>query len=173
MAEESNRARKVDPGLFALMVMLRSHGNTAGNTAEVDSVRDLCGSDTVGIAEILRCARALGFKAYSRTAKWHHLQRLPLPLIAATRDGGFLIIMKVVKNDRSARGQEIEDRGRTKPDRTGWMKVEAISKCLMPACIARLIGERTGPTDGTSNQTRTTIKESPTNFRSQLVFGKQ
>ena len=93
MAEESDRARKVDPGLFALMVMLRSHGNTA----EVDSVRDLCGSDTVGIAEILRCARALGFEAYPRTAKWHHLQRMPLPLIAATRDGGFLIIMKVVR----------------------------------------------------------------------------
>jgi subfamily B ATP-binding cassette protein HlyB/CyaB len=77
------------------MVMLRSHGNTA----EVDSVRDLCGSDTVGLAEILRCARALGFEAYPRSAKWHRLPRLPPPLIAARRDGGFLIIMKAVKND--------------------------------------------------------------------------
>ena len=96
MSDQADRGRKnVDPGLFALMVMLRSHGNNA----EVDCVRDLCGSDTIGIAEILRCARALGFEAYPRTAKWHHLQRMPLPLIAATRDGGFLIIMKAVKND--------------------------------------------------------------------------
>jgi subfamily B ATP-binding cassette protein HlyB/CyaB len=95
MSEEVNCTRKVDSGLFALALLLRGHGKTA----EVDSVRDLCGADTVGVAEILRCARKLGFKARACKAKWKKLASTPLPAIASLREGGFLTIMKVAENE--------------------------------------------------------------------------
>jgi ATP-binding cassette, subfamily B, bacterial HlyB/CyaB len=95
MSEEVNRTRKVDSGLFALALLLRAHGKTA----EVDSVRDLCGADTVGVAEMLRCGRKLGFKARACKAKWNKLASTPLPAIASLREGGFLTIMKVAENE--------------------------------------------------------------------------
>lgn len=86
---------KIDPGLFALMMILRSHGSAV----EVEVVRDLCETDKVGIAEMLRCARALGFKAYPRNANWHVLASMPLPLVASLRDGGFISVVKAVGDD--------------------------------------------------------------------------
>jgi subfamily B ATP-binding cassette protein HlyB/CyaB len=94
MSEEGNRTSKIDSGLFALMVMLRSRGNAA----EVDSVRELCGAETVGIAEMLHCARELGYKGSVRIAKWHQLGGIPLPVIACLRDGKFLTVIKVFGN---------------------------------------------------------------------------
>jgi hypothetical protein len=52
----------------------------------------------IGIAEMLRCAKELGFKARTRTTKWDRLAGMPLPGIAALRNGGFLLVAKVAQN---------------------------------------------------------------------------
>ena len=93
MTEGSHRTYKVDSGLFALMLLLRSNGNDAA----IESVRDLCGAERVGIAEMLRSAREIGFNAHTRTTKWHRLASTPLPFIASLREGEFLSIMKVAE----------------------------------------------------------------------------
>src|SRR5689334_7668838 len=95
MSEEVHRTCKVDSGLLALTLLLRAHGSTA----EVECVRDLCGANTVGVAEMLRCARKLGFRAYTCKGKWKQLASTPLPAIACLREGGFLSIMKVAENE--------------------------------------------------------------------------
>jgi subfamily B ATP-binding cassette protein HlyB/CyaB len=88
---ESAEAHSDDPGLAALVMLLRCHG------VGVDSaqIRHRCGTATVGIAEMLRCAKELGLKARAPTTKWERLASTPLPAIAALRDGGFLILGKV------------------------------------------------------------------------------
>jgi subfamily B ATP-binding cassette protein HlyB/CyaB len=88
---ESAEAHPDDPGLAALVMLLRRHG------VGVDSaqIRHRCGTATVGITEMLRCAKELGLKARSPTTKWERLASTPLPAIAALRDGGFFILGKV------------------------------------------------------------------------------
>jgi subfamily B ATP-binding cassette protein HlyB/CyaB len=88
---ESAEAHLDDPGLAALVMLLRCHG------VGVDSaqIRHRCGTATIGIAEMLRCAKELGLKARSPTTKWERLASTPLPAIAVLRDGGFLILGKV------------------------------------------------------------------------------
>jgi subfamily B ATP-binding cassette protein HlyB/CyaB len=79
-----------DPGLAALVMLVRCHG------IGVDSaqIRHRCGTATVGITEMLRCAKELGLKARASATKWERLPSTPLPAIAALRDGGFLILGK-------------------------------------------------------------------------------
>ena len=91
MTVEADHTQDIDPGLFALLMSLRCHGIDA----EVELVRERCGSATVGITEMLRCAKELGLKARAPTAKWEQLANTPVPVIAALRDGGFLLITKV------------------------------------------------------------------------------
>jgi subfamily B ATP-binding cassette protein HlyB/CyaB len=93
MSEQPPHTQKVDSGLFALMLMLRSRGSAA----DIESVRELCGADPVGITEMLRCARELGFRARVGPAKWRQLARSSLPVIAPLREGGFLLIMKIIE----------------------------------------------------------------------------
>jgi predicted double-glycine peptidase len=90
MTVETDHRQDVDPGLFALLLSLRCHGINA----EVELVRRRCGSDTVGIIEMLRCAKELGLKVRAPTANWEQLARTPVPVIAALRSGGFFLITK-------------------------------------------------------------------------------
>jgi subfamily B ATP-binding cassette protein HlyB/CyaB len=53
---------------------------------------------TIGITEMLRCAKELGLKARAATTQWERLANTPLPAIAALRDGSFLIVGKVVED---------------------------------------------------------------------------
>src|SRR5437764_1258535 len=63
--------------------------------ANPDWIRHRFGTSTIGIAEMLRCARDLGLKAQSRVTTWKRLVNTPLPAIAGLRDGGFLVLGKV------------------------------------------------------------------------------
>jgi subfamily B ATP-binding cassette protein HlyB/CyaB len=94
MTVETDHTQDVDPGLFSLLLLLRCRGVDA----EVEAVRESCGSAPVGIAEMLRCANEHGLKAWVATAKWNKLTNLPMPVIAVSRDGTFLVISKVVED---------------------------------------------------------------------------
>lgn len=77
-------------GLFALEMLLRLRGATV--TAE--ELRQQLGEGAIGIAEILRGARAYGFSGRSRSVRWDKLAELPLPCIARRRDGSFMLLGK-------------------------------------------------------------------------------
>jgi hemolysin D len=89
---DSMHARANDQsGLLALEMLLRLRGATATK----EDLRHHIGDGAVGVAEILRAARAYGFAGRSLSATWDKLTDLPLPCIAALRDGGFLLLGKV------------------------------------------------------------------------------
>ncbi|MCK1511734.1 type I secretion system permease/ATPase [Bradyrhizobium sp. 190] len=94
MANQNGNAHAADHGLRALALFLRLHGVHA----EPDQLRDRCGSSTVGIRGLLRCARQFGLEVRSRTTRWTQLAGLQLPGIASLRDGGFLLLGKVDDN---------------------------------------------------------------------------
>ncbi|WP_456631175.1 type I secretion system permease/ATPase [Bradyrhizobium sp. URHC0002] len=77
-----------------MALFLRLHGVHT----EPDQLRDRCGSSTIGIRALLRCARQFGVEVRSRKAQWTRLASLKLPGIAALRDGGFLLLGKVDDN---------------------------------------------------------------------------
>jgi subfamily B ATP-binding cassette protein HlyB/CyaB len=89
---EADQTEPVDPGLLVLLLSLRCHGIDA----EVEPVRQRYGSAPIGVAEMLRCARDFGLKARAPKTKWKELASMPMPVIAGLRDGGFLLISKVV-----------------------------------------------------------------------------
>src|SRR5215510_397463 len=80
-----------DPGLNALVMMLRFHG------AAVDpaQIRHQLGMTPIGVAEMVRIAKQFDLKARVRTTTWSRLAHTPMPVIAALRDGGFMILGKV------------------------------------------------------------------------------
>src|SRR5690242_7399821 len=79
-----------DQGLEVLVTMLRLQGVAA----DAGQIRHRLGTDTIGAAEMLRCARDLGLKVRACRSKWSRLARTPLPAIATLRDGGFLLLAK-------------------------------------------------------------------------------
>jgi subfamily B ATP-binding cassette protein HlyB/CyaB len=80
----------VDPGLGALVLLLRVHGIAA----DPGQIRHRFGAVPIGIPEMLRCAKDLGLKARATSATWNRLATMPLPAIAARRGGGFLVLAK-------------------------------------------------------------------------------
>src|ERR1700692_1704055 len=80
-----------DQGLAALVILLRINGIGA----DPDQIRPRFGGATIGIPEMLRCAKEFGLKARLCKTTWARLSRTPLPAIAALRDGRFLILVKV------------------------------------------------------------------------------
>src|SRR5262249_49995533 len=105
---ESAEAYANDPGLAALVMLVRCHG------VGVDSaqIRHRCGTATIGIAEMLRCAKELGLKVRAPTTKWERLPSTPLPAIAALRDGGFFILGKSGEDEEIILQQHSADTGR-------------------------------------------------------------
>jgi subfamily B ATP-binding cassette protein HlyB/CyaB len=85
-----NDASLPDSGLSALVMLLRIHGVAA----EGEQIRHRLGTAKIGVTEMLRCAKELGLKASVHRTSWERLANLPLPGIAALRDGGFLILGK-------------------------------------------------------------------------------
>ncbi len=77
-------------GLFALEMLLRLRGGTV----TIEDLRQRIGDGPVGVPEILRAARAQGFRARSRSVGWDKLANLTLPCIAGLRDGDFLLLGK-------------------------------------------------------------------------------
>src|SRR5262245_61634052 len=91
MWRERGRGNSADPGLLALVMLSRFHGVGA----DPEQIRHRFGRGTIGIPEMLRCAKELGLKARARLTTWERLANTPLPAIVALRDGGFLLLGKV------------------------------------------------------------------------------
>src|SRR5437667_2344075 len=90
MSIETNDARPTDPGLEALVTLL----HLQGVAADAGQIAHRLGTDKIGAAEMLRCARDFGLKARAHRTDWSRLARTPLPAIASLRDGGFLLLAK-------------------------------------------------------------------------------
>ena len=80
-----------DPGLAALVMLLRFHGIGA----DQGQIRHRFAGQAIGVAVMLRCAREFGLKARAIDTHWSRLVKTPLPGIATLRDGGFLILGKI------------------------------------------------------------------------------
>ena len=91
MVGASNHAEPIDPGLSVLVTLLRLHGIGA----EWAQLSHRFGTRTVGVAEMLRCAKDFGLKARSYKTNWARLASTPLPGIAVLRDGSFLLLGKI------------------------------------------------------------------------------
>ena len=94
MAMQNENVQTEDGGLLALMLFLRLHGVNAA----LDQIRERCGTTTVGIRAMLRCAGQLGVVARTRTTHWKRLVGMRLPGIASLRDGGFLLLGRADDN---------------------------------------------------------------------------
>ncbi len=92
MDEDEKKGRAAsDPGLMALVMLLRFHGVGV----EPEQICHQFGATKIGVAEMLRCAKGLGLKARSMSTNWGRLAKTPLPAIAPLRDGRFLLLGKV------------------------------------------------------------------------------
>src|SRR3984893_13585993 len=80
-----------DPGLIALLMLLRFHGVGA----DPAQIRHQCGTAVIGVADMIRCAKEFGLKARELKTSWARLVTTPLPAIAALKDGGFLLLGKL------------------------------------------------------------------------------
>jgi len=100
-----NEATPADPGLEALVTLLQLQGVAADR----QQIRHRLGTDKIGAAEILRCAKDLGLKARACRTGWSRLAKTPLPAIASLADGGFIVLAKasadkvLVQSPRTAR----------------------------------------------------------------------
>jgi subfamily B ATP-binding cassette protein HlyB/CyaB len=98
-------ATPADPGLEALVTLLQLQGVAADR----QQIRHRLGTDKIGAAEIIRCARDMGLKARACRTGWSRLARTPLPAIATLADGGFIVLAKasadkvLVQSPRTAR----------------------------------------------------------------------
>ena len=89
---EAASASDDESGLRALVTLLRCHGVAA----EPVQIRHQMGTARIGVADMLRCAKNFGLKARVQKTNWTRLAVTPLPGIAVLRDGGFLILGKLV-----------------------------------------------------------------------------
>jgi ATP-binding cassette, subfamily B, bacterial HlyB/CyaB len=90
MAADTAHPNASDPGISVLVALLHFHGVGA----DAEQLRHRFGTHTIGVPEILRCARDLGLKARTYRSKWERLAATPLPGIAVLRDGSFLLLGK-------------------------------------------------------------------------------
>jgi len=63
----------IDPGLACLTLLLRFHGIAVNG----DQILHKFGTNTIGILEMLRCAKQYGLKAKSRVTTWSRLATHP------------------------------------------------------------------------------------------------
>jgi subfamily B ATP-binding cassette protein HlyB/CyaB len=79
-----------DSGLQALVSLVRMQGLSVNP----EQIRHQVGAVPIGIPEMLRYAKQLGLKARERRVDFDRLATVPMPAIAARRDGGFLLLGK-------------------------------------------------------------------------------
>jgi len=90
MSEDLEPSRAIsEHGLIALVMMLRFHGIAI----DAERIRHQFGG-SIGIPEMLRCAKELGLKARLTKTNWPRLSGLPMPALAILRDDKYLILGK-------------------------------------------------------------------------------
>src|SRR5215831_15354965 len=91
MSYSGNNEAAADPGLSVLVAVLRFH-EIGVDPAQL---RHRLGHRTVGVPEMVRCAKELGLKARAYKTNWKRLTSTPMPGIAVLRDGDFIVLGKV------------------------------------------------------------------------------
>src|SRR5258708_3915610 len=91
MSHAGTSEAEADPGLSVLVTMLRFQDIGA----DPAQLRHRLGHCTVGVPEMLRCAKELGLKARAYKTNWKRLASTPMPSIAVLRDGDFIVVGKV------------------------------------------------------------------------------
>jgi ATP-binding cassette, subfamily B, bacterial HlyB/CyaB len=81
-----------ETGVDALVLLLRFH-ELAVDPAQI---RHRYANAPFGVSEILRCAKELKLKARGVVADWGRLAKTALPALAECRDGGFLVLARIV-----------------------------------------------------------------------------
>lgn len=89
-AMQPERGMSNDSGLLALGLLLR----LAKVDVSLTQLQGSVGDGPVGIPEMLRCASHLGLKGRALTADWSRMGSMRLPVIAALKGGGYLLIGK-------------------------------------------------------------------------------
>src|SRR5258708_22632288 len=65
-----------------------------GLGVDPEQIRHQRGGAPIGLPEMLRCAKSFGLKARVSTTNWARRASMPMPALAALRDGGFLLLGK-------------------------------------------------------------------------------
>jgi subfamily B ATP-binding cassette protein HlyB/CyaB len=91
MIAENEDSSAPDPGLGAVVAVLRYHGIGV----DPGQIRHRLGARAIGVPEMLRCAKELGVKARVVSTRWERLAKTPMPAIATLNDGRFLILGKI------------------------------------------------------------------------------
>ena len=91
MSAENDNQQSLEQGLTVLVVLLRFHGIGA----DPKQISHQFGTVSIGVSEMLRCAKQFGLKARAIKTRWERLAHTPLPGIAVLRNGGFLVVGKV------------------------------------------------------------------------------
>src|SRR5579863_5230825 len=139
MAVEIDQGQAEKPGLFAFAALLRLFGVQA----DANLIIQQCGTASIGVAEMLRCANAFGLHAQSRNANWKDLFALRPPVIAALRDGGFVVVLEV-REDKVL----VVDRGGSKPGEINHAEFESSWDGRLVQIARR---EKTAPGSGGQN----------------------
>src|SRR5262250_1225059 len=91
MSAGNDNQQSLDQGLTVRVVLLRFHGIGA----DPKQISHQFGTASIGVSEMLRCAKQFGLKARAIKTRWERLAHTPLPGIAVLRNGGFLVLGKV------------------------------------------------------------------------------
>lgn len=91
-----------DPGIIALVMLMRLHGVAADG----DQIRHRFAARPVGVAEMVRCGKEFGLRTRVVRTRWARLPHTPLPVIAALRNGSFLLIGQVNADEGKVLVQE-------------------------------------------------------------------
>jgi subfamily B ATP-binding cassette protein HlyB/CyaB len=84
-----------DTGLQCLALLLRFH-QVSVDPAQI--AHQFSGA-SIGVTEMLRCAKTLKLKANAVTTTWQGLAKLPLPAIVELKDKTFVIVGKATDDD--------------------------------------------------------------------------
>src|SRR3954469_2669710 len=84
-----------DSGLGCLSLLLRFHQIAV----DADQISQQFSGGTIGVTEMLRCAKDLKLKARAVATDWTGLMKLPLPAIVELKDKSFFIVGKVTADD--------------------------------------------------------------------------
>lgn len=88
MSEARAAAPQVDAGAAALAFALR----VLGLPADPAQIRHQSGKHALGEGDILRAARRFPVKARAHRSRWQRLLKTPMPVIAALKEGGWLVV---------------------------------------------------------------------------------
>src|SRR3984957_20918162 len=84
-----------DTGLQCLALLLRFHQVSI----DPPQIAHQFSGTSIGVSEMLRCAKDLKLKARVVTENWAGLMKLPLPAIIELKDKTFIIVGKVTADD--------------------------------------------------------------------------